>query len=52
MEQNATILASADTAAVAVELLFGNMTLRLYNNANEKLLQNILRYIGGTNHDW
>lgn len=52
MEQNATILASTDTAAVAAELLFGNMTLRLYNNANEKLLQNILRCIGGMDHDW
>ncbi len=52
VEQNAAIPASADTAAVAAELLFGNMTLRLYNSANEKLLQNILRCIGGTNHDW
>lgn len=52
MEQNATILASADTDAVAAELLFGNVTLRLYNSADEKLLQNILRCIGGMDHDW
>lgn len=52
MEQNAAILASTDTDTVAAELLIGNITLRLYNGADEQLIQNTLRCIGGMNHDW
>lgn len=52
VEQNTSILASGNTCTVAAELLFGNITLRLYNDANEKLIQNVLRCIGGTNHNW
>ena len=52
MEQNAAIPASTDTDTVAAELLIGNVSLRLYNGANEQLIQNTLRCIGGMNHDW
>ena len=52
MEQNAAIPASTDTDTVAAELLIGNVSLCLYNGANEQLIQNTLRCIGGMNHDW
>ena len=52
MEQNVSLLDSSDTPAVAAELLIGCITLRLFNGADEKLVQNILRCIGGMNHAW
>lgn len=52
MKQNVTLLESSDTPAVAAELLIGGITLRLFNGADEKLVQNTLRCIGGMNHAW
>lgn len=52
MKQNVTLLESPDTPAVAAELLIGGITLRLFNGADEKLVQNTLRCIGGMNHAW
>ena len=52
MEQNVSLLDSSDTPAVAAELLIDGITLRLFNGADEKLVQNTLRCIGGMNRDW
>lgn len=52
MKQNVSLLESSDTPAVAAELLIGGITLRLFNGADEKLVQNTLRCIGGMNHAW
>ena len=37
---------------LAAELQIGNITLRLFNGADENLIQNTLRCIGGMNHAW
>lgn len=41
-----------DSSTVAAELLVGGVTLRLFNGADEKLIQSTLRCLGGMNHDW
>ncbi len=43
---------AAKPTAVTAELLIGGITLRLFNGADEKLVQNTLRFIGGMNHVW
>ncbi len=52
MEQNVSLPDSSDTPAVAAELLIGGITLRLFNVADEKPVQNTLRCIGGMNRAW
>ena len=52
MAQNVSLLETSDTPAVAAELFIGGITLRLFNGADEKLVQNTLRCIGGMNHAW
>lgn len=42
----------SSSSTVAVEVIMGNITLRLYNGADEKVIQNTLRCIGGINHAW
>lgn len=37
---------------VAAELILGNITLRLFNGADGKVVQNTLQCIGGLNHAW
>lgn len=49
MEQNVSLI---ETPAVAAELLVGGITLRLFNGADEKLIQSTLRCLGGINHAW
>ena len=48
IEQNV----SHPNPTVAAELILGNITLRLFNGADEKVVQNTLRCIGGLNHAW
>lgn len=48
VEQNV----SQSSSTVAAELMLGNITLRLYNGADEMVIQNTLRCIGGLNHAW
>lgn len=36
-----------DSSTVAAELLVGGVTLRLFNGADEKLIQSTLRCLGG-----
>lgn len=52
MEQNTGILAATDSACVAAELFIGNITLSLYNGADEHLIRNTFRCIGGINNAW
>lgn len=48
VEQNV----SQSSSTVAAELMLGNITLRLYNGADEMVIQNTLRCIGGLNRAW
>ena len=52
IEQNACPLPLSKNTDVAAELIVGNVTLRLFNGADEQLIQNTLRLIGGMNHAW
>ena len=52
VEQNVSLIEQADSPAVAAELLVGGVTLRLFNGADEKLIQSTLRCLGGMNHAW
>ena len=52
IEQNVSRAISPETPSVAAELLVGGITLRLFNGADEQLIQNTLRLIGGMNHAW
>ena len=52
MEQNVSLIEQADSPAVAAELLMGGVTLRLFNEADEKLIQSTLRCLGGMKHAW
>lgn len=52
VEQNACVLASSPVPHLAAELVIDGISLRLYNGADEILIQNTLRCIGGMNHAW
>jgi len=52
MEHNASLAKTSDSPTVAAELRIGGITLRLFNGADEQLIQNTLRCIGGLNHAW
>lgn len=52
VEQNVSLIESTTSSAVAAELLVGGITLRLFNGADEKLIQSTLRCLGGMNHAW
>jgi len=52
MEQNATLPDLSSEGKLAAELQIGNITLRLFNGADEQLIQNTIRYLGGVNHAW
>ena len=52
MEHNASLPETADSPTVAAGLRIGGITLRLFNRADEMLIQNTLRCIGGMNHAW
>lgn len=52
VEQNVSLIEQADSPAVAAELLVGCVTLRLFNGADEKLIQSTFQCLGGMNHAW
>ena len=52
VEQNVSLQTQPREGYLAAELQIGNITLRLFNGADENLIQNILRCIGGMNHAW
>lgn len=52
VEQNVSHFGVSSAPAVAAELLIGNITLRLFNGADEHLIQSTLRSIGGLNNAW
>lgn len=52
VEQNVSHSGVSSAPAVAAELLIGNITLRLFNGADERLIQSTLRSIGGLNNAW
>ena len=50
LEQNITFQETSSEGKLAAELQIGNITLRLFNGADERLIQNTLRYLGGMNY--
>lgn len=52
IEQNACPLPLSNTSEIAAELLVGNITLRLFNGADPKLIQCTLQYLGGVSRAW
>lgn len=52
MEQNVSYDVQPPASVVAAELLIDDITLRLFNGADERLVQNILQCIGGMKHAW
>lgn len=50
LEQNITFQETSSEGKLAAELQIGNITLRLFNGADEQLIQNTLRYLGGMNY--
>lgn len=52
IEQNVSLAITQETSPVVAELLIGDITLRLFNGANEQLIQSVLHCIGGINHAW
>lgn len=52
VEHNVSPVEQTDPSAVAAELLVCGVTLRLFNGADEKLIQSTLRCLGGMNHAW
>ena len=51
-EQNVSFYHKETVSAVAAELLIGNVTVRLFNSADEKLIRNTLKILGGANNAW
>ena len=52
IEQNVSLAITSENPSVVAELLIGDITLRLFNGANEQLIQSVLRCIGGINRAW
>lgn len=52
IEQKVSRSVSPEKPSIAAELLVGGITLHLFNGADEQLIQNTLRLIGGMNHAW
>ena len=52
IEQNVSLAITSENPSIVAELLIGDITLRLFNGANEQLIQSVLRCIGGINHAW
>ena len=52
IEHNVSHLSRNQSLNVAAELLIGNITLRLFNGADENLIQSLLKGIGGCNYAW
>lgn len=52
VKHNVSLIEQTDPPTVAAELLVGGVTLRLFNGADEKLIQSTLQCLGGMNHAW
>ena len=52
IEQNACPLPLSKNADVAAELIVGNVTLRLFNGADQQLVQSAMQYLGGVSRAW
>ena len=52
MEQNVSYDVQPPASVVAAELLIDDITLRLFNGADERLIQSTLHCIGGMKHAW
>ena len=52
IEQNACPLPLNKNTDVAAELIVGNVTLRLFNGADQQLVQSAMQYLGGVSRAW
>ena len=52
IEQNTRPLAEASTPSVAAELVAGNVTLRLFNGADQNLIRCAMQCMGGATRAW
>ena len=52
IEQNTRPLAVASTPSVAVELVVENVTLRLFNGADQNLIRCAMQCLGGVSRAW
>lgn len=52
IEQNACPLPLSRNTDVAAELIIGNVTLRLFNGADQQLIQSTMQYLGGVSRAW
>ncbi|MGN0316807.1 MAG: IS66 family insertion sequence element accessory protein TnpA [Lachnospira sp.] len=52
IEQNTRPIAAASTPSVAAELVAGNVTLRLFNGADQNLIRCAMQCMGGATHAW
>lgn len=52
IKPNVSLPETSNFPSIAAELFIGGITLRLFNGADECLIQNTLRCIGGMDHAW
>ena len=52
IEQNVSRAISPETPSIAAELLVGGITLRLFNGADQQLVQSAMQYLGGVSRAW
>ena len=52
IEQNARPLPLSKKSDVAAELIIGNMTFRLFNGADQQLIESAMKYLGGVSRAW
>ena len=52
IEQNACPLPLSKNTDVAAELIVGNVTRRLFNGADQQLVQSAMQYLGGVSCAW
>ena len=52
VEQNASHPTTAHTSHVAAEIECGNIRIRLFNGADDLVIKNTLKCIGGMSHAW
>lgn len=52
LEQNACPQPLTENSCVADEFIVGNVTLRLFNGANQQVIQSTLQCLGGVSRAW
>ena len=52
IEQNTRPLTASSTPSVAAELVVGNVTLRLFNGADQNLIRCAMQCLGGVSRAW